>query len=259
MIRYSNGSTEASVLDAYLVSDDIWMVPCSIDRDYLEFIPLYKPQETDELYEKRQQRQSWLPEEDEILCRLTISRGARAWASISKDLNLTVHRGAPVRQGKQCRERWYNHLNPELKKGRWSQQEELYIIQKQIEIGNKWSEISQGLSGRTENQVKNKWKSMYKKAQRECPSGYDVVQFLVAQRNNMEIEMQDVDNITIISPVISEQIGVKAPFLYSAKEENISSLAEAYKSGSGSWNSRQMSDDRCASPSMYLYFEHNPY
>ena len=258
MMGYSNGSTETSVLEPYQVADDIWMVPCSLDRSYCEFIPLCKPLESEVNNEKSLNRHSWLPEEDEILARLTLSRGPKAWASIARDLNMTVHRGASVRQGKQCRERWYNHLNPDLKKGQWSQEEELFIIQKQLEIGNKWSEISRGLPGRTENQVKNKWKSMYKKAQKECPSGYDVVQFLIASRSNMEIEMHDTDKITLISPVMSQADG-KVPFLYSAKEENFSSLAEAYKSGSGSWASRHMSGEQCVSPSMYLYFEHNPY
>ncbi len=35
----------------------------------------------------------------------------------------------PGRIGKQCRERWHNHLNPNIKKERWTDEEDLAIIE----------------------------------------------------------------------------------------------------------------------------------
>jgi hypothetical protein len=40
--------------------------------------------------------------------------------------------------GKQCRERWFNHLDPAVRKGDWTVEEDRLIWEKQQEIGNKW-------------------------------------------------------------------------------------------------------------------------
>lgn len=43
----------------------------------------------------------------------------------------------PNRNGKQCRERWCNHLRPDLKKGDWTDAEDEFILKYQSRIGNK--------------------------------------------------------------------------------------------------------------------------
>ena len=55
-----------------------------------------------------------------------------------------------------------NHLNPEIVKSKWTDQEDSLLIEKQIEFGNKWSKIADLLPGRNENAVKNRWKSLQK-------------------------------------------------------------------------------------------------
>ena len=66
------------------------------------------------------------------------------------------------RNGKQCRERWVNFLNPEIKKDPFSLVEDILILEKRLSIGNKWSEIIKEMPGRTENNVKNRFNMMYK-------------------------------------------------------------------------------------------------
>ena len=46
------------------------------------------------------------------------------------------------RLGKQVRERWYNHLDPQIKKTAWTEQEHNTLMALQNKLGNKWCVIS---------------------------------------------------------------------------------------------------------------------
>lgn len=48
----------------------------------------------------------------------------------------------PGRTGKQCRERWLNHLSDGIKKGEWSEEEDRRITTMRLAIGNQWSKVS---------------------------------------------------------------------------------------------------------------------
>jgi len=55
------------------------------------------------------------------------------------------------RNGKQCRERWFNFLNPEINRKPFTDEEDLTILEERRRIGNRWSKIVEQLPGRTEN------------------------------------------------------------------------------------------------------------
>ncbi|OVA19505.1 SANT/Myb domain [Macleaya cordata] len=103
----------------------------------------------------------WLEEEDERLATFVTLMGERRWDSIAKVSGLR-------RSGKSCRLRWMNYLRPDLKHGQMSAEEEHTILQLQQRWGNKWSKIARKLPGRTDNEIKNYWRThLRKKAQVE--------------------------------------------------------------------------------------------
>jgi hypothetical protein len=93
----------------------------------------------------------WRLDEDKKLIEWVKVEGPHKWSQCAELI--------PGRSGKQCRERWFNTLNPDVKKGNWTAEEDYNIFYLFSEYGSKWSKIATHFPGRTENSVKNRFYS----------------------------------------------------------------------------------------------------
>ncbi|XP_015063260.1 transcription factor MYB16 [Solanum pennellii] len=98
----------------------------------------------------------WTPEEDQKLLAYIEEHGHGSWRALPTKAGLQ-------RCGKSCRLRWTNYLRPDIKRGKFTLQEEQTIIQLHALLGNRWSAIATHLPKRTDNEIKNYWNTHLKK------------------------------------------------------------------------------------------------
>lgn len=103
---------------------------------------------------------AWTKEEDALLLSIVQSmRVPMKWSLVAQNL--------PERTGKQCRERYVNHLNPRLKVTDWSPTEDATIFHLYNTIGSHWAKMSKIIPGRTDNGIKNRFHNLRRQLERE--------------------------------------------------------------------------------------------
>ncbi|CAN4082723.1 unnamed protein product [Withania somnifera] len=130
----------------------------------------------------------WTPEEDKLLSDYVKLHGEGRWSSVARCAGLN-------RTGKSCRLRWVNYLRPGLKRGHITPQEEGIIIELHALWGNKWSTIARYLPGRTDNEIKNYWRTHFNKTEKTC-----------AKQEKKKFKGRETNRNRIMSPQAEEVI-----------------------------------------------------
>jgi hypothetical protein len=106
----------------------------------------------------RQRKQPFTSDEDRRLAELVAQHGDRLWHEIEK--------GMPGRSARQCRERWNLYLSPSVSNDSWTVEQDVQLMQLHQLYGSKWTVIAGHFPKRTANNVKNRYKQLFRRSQR---------------------------------------------------------------------------------------------
>nr|XP_043622714.1 myb-related protein 308 [Erigeron canadensis] len=129
--------------------------------------------------QQKVKRGLWSPEEDEKLIRFITTHGYGCWSEVPEKAGLQ-------RCGKSCRLRWINYLRPDIRRGKFTPEEEKLIINLHSVVGNKWAHIASHLPGRTDNEIKNYWNSWIKKKINRKPSSASITTRLTTTSTSVD-------------------------------------------------------------------------
>lgn len=94
-------------------------------------------------------RVKWTKDEDKKLMQMIMIFGLKNWRYLAKNME--------GRNPRQCRERWFYYLNPNLNHANWTKEEDEMIMKLRNEYGPKWMLISKYFPNRTDAMIKNRY------------------------------------------------------------------------------------------------------
>ncbi|XXG53896.1 hypothetical protein AAC387_Pa03g1913 [Persea americana] len=174
-------------------------------------------------------RGPWTTEEDLLLVNYISKHGEGRWNSLSQCAGLK-------RTGKSCRLRWLNYLRPDVRRGNITLEEQLLILELHSRWGNRWSKIAQFLPGRTDNEIKNYWRTRVQKQAKQLKCDVNSKQF----KDNMRYVWMPrlIERIQAASSRGSHNSSSSSisNSTFKANSNSVESVTQAYELGCGQVN-----------------------
>ncbi|XP_075488016.1 transcription factor MYB48-like [Primulina tabacum] len=158
----------------------------------------------------------WTAEEDRLLMEYVKLHGEGRWNNVATLVGLK-------RNGKSCRLRWVNYLRPDLKRGQITPHEETVILELHARWGNRWSTIARSLPGRTDNEIKNYWRTHFKKKGKpvssKTPTEKTSAHMLRRQQFQQQRYQQDQIDMNTIMSFMFKEIDDDSPIFTQSMQE----------------------------------------
>ena len=136
-------------------------------------------------------------EEDDKLRELVKKLGEQNWLMVSSYMK--------TRNSRQCKDRWFQYLSPNANVKPWTEEEELCLRYLVVELNGRWTEIAKRFPGRSDSQVRNKWRTIQRRLGMLDLDIKDYIN-IVNSQNYHQNQTQ-----TLTPPVIQNSIPTKAP------------------------------------------------
>ena len=92
-------------------------------------------------------RVQWTKEENDIILNHVKKFGPRKWKTVADEIG--------TKNAQQCRDHYNDVLDPQIKNGIWTKEEEKNLLMKYEQLGPHWARIKAFLPGRTTGMIKN--------------------------------------------------------------------------------------------------------
>lgn len=103
---------------------------------------------------KNYSRRMFTKEEDEKLL-ILVEKHEKDWRKISNDM---IDRSI-----RQCKERYFHYLSPNIKKEKWTDEEDMILLMNIGKQGKKWKVLEKLFPGRTEIDIRNRYYVLIRK------------------------------------------------------------------------------------------------
>ena len=136
------------------------------------------------------------PEEDAKLISFVKEIGTKNWIRISQLMG--------TRNPRQCRERWCNYINPELRKDPWTEEEDKILEEKYAEFGPKWNKLAKFFNNRGDNNIRNRWMMISRHKAKNMYNNHkeNIKPELTSIIKPNPVKMQQIEHNVLVQPVI---------------------------------------------------------
>jgi hypothetical protein len=142
----------------------------------------------------RRAKVKFTPDEDAALLKRVLELGTKDWTAVASKMG--------SRNARQCRERFKNYLNPDLRKEAWSSAEDQLLEKLFKEYGPKWNRIGRYFEYRSDNSLRNRWMMLARHKGREAAkmAVLPVVPMTVVPNNILVTPYQRPQVVPILAP-----------------------------------------------------------